>query len=428
MNTLPAKPDLERFVLGYALICGEQLHELRTFVDADDFVLDKHKKIWKRICELYDRGDAVDRITVFHELTKFNEAEAAGGLGYLIDLDTGIPQLDHVPRDYVERLRDASMRRRAMLWAEHLQLCAADETNSCQSVYDLGMSFAEKVIANEVKSAGPIGTHEMISRDGLQALLSPRAHGAIELPLAKLDSALAGFAGGQMIVLMAETSRGKSSLAYQIAAKAACDGCTPVIWSLEIGEREVFQSICQQCSGVWPGRLRMSPPDRDRLQMAAIQLNDYPVYIDCNSSSVAGFVAALRRVRTKFRLGMAIVDHIQLIRGERRTRAQEVSENSRALKLAAMELDIPILVLSQVDRASVKGDGEIGLHSAKESGDIENDADVIMWIKSEEEFSWEHDTLASIKIGKQRNGRAGLSIKVLFRPSHRAFMEVDDND
>jgi len=117
------------------------------------------------------------------------------------------------------------------------------------------------------------------------------------------------------------------------------------------------------------------------------------------------------------------VDYLQLIRGSRTNRAQEVSDNSRSLKMAAMDLGIPIVVLSQVDRSSVKGGGEISLHSGKESGDIENDADVVLWIQGGE-LSREQDTPISLHVGKQREGPAGFSIPMIFSPTSQTFQEV----
>ena len=216
----------------------------------------------------------------------------------------------------------------------------------------------------------------------------------------------------------------KKLIAYQVATSAAMQQAFPVIWSLEVSAREIFQCVSQQISGVWPAKHHLTFQERADLDMAGVILKDSPIYIDEHARNVTDFVARLRRVKQKSELGMAVVDHLQLIRGHSRYRVQEVSDNSRALKMAARDLDIPIIVLSQVDRGSVKGDGKIGLHSAKESGDIENDADVVMWLDSEEEFSWERDTLVSLHVGKNRNGKAGVKLPMLFRPTHRSFLEV----
>jgi replicative DNA helicase len=156
---------------------------------------------------------------------------------------------------------------------------------------------------------------------------------------------------------------------------------------------------------------------------AIARLNDNPIHFDPHSRSVSGFVSRLRHVRAEAGLGFAVVDYLQSIRGSGRNRAQEVSDNSLELKLAAMDLEFPILVLSQVDRAGVKGETKIGLHSAKESGDIENDCDVQLWIEGPEPTR-DQDTQGSVRLAKQREGPAGFSIPMVFRPQPQTFLEI----
>jgi replicative DNA helicase len=166
--------------------------------------------------------------------------------------------------------------------------------------------------------------------------------------------------------------------------------------------------------------------EREAQSLAVAQLDQSPIYFDSRSRKVVAFNSSVRQVRSKNRRAVGIVDYLQLIRGSGRNRAQEVSDNSRALKLTAMDLDMPLVVLSQVDRGSVKGDSaRIGLHSAKESGDCENDADVVAWIEAGE-LSRDHDTSVSFHVGKQREGPAGFSIPMIFRPQNQVFLEVSE--
>jgi replicative DNA helicase len=239
-----------------------------------------------------------------------------------------------------------------------------------------------------------------------------------------LDGPLNGIQDGQLIVLLGETSRGKTSWALQLAAAAAQQSLSPLIWGLEMSARSMFRRLVVQVSSTPLSKsAQMTFQDREAHRDAVAFLNDSPVWFDTRSRSVAAFVASLRRLRRQARLGLAVVDYLQLIRsGSHRNRADEVSDNSRALKLAAMDLEIPILVLSQVDRSSVKGDGEIGLHSAKNSGDIENDADVLLWIRAPE-FSRDSPTECKIHIGKQREGPVGFEIKLTFHPVTQRFEE-----
>jgi replicative DNA helicase len=239
-----------------------------------------------------------------------------------------------------------------------------------------------------------------------------------------LDAALCGFGPGQVIVLMAATSRGKTSAALQIALSAADAGKTPMIWTMEMSPQSMVQRMLTQMTGVWATKRQLSLGERNAQTEAISQMSDHPVYFDRTSRSVSSFIGSIRQTRTAIKF--AVVDYLQLIRGSGRNRAQEVSDNSRAIKLAAMDLQIPFLVLSQVDRASVKGEGKIGLHSGKETGDIENDADVVLWIDAAE-LSREQDTAVAMHIGKQREGPAGFSIPMVFRPTSQTFMEVQND-
>jgi replicative DNA helicase len=261
-------------------------------------------------------------------------------------------------------------------------------------------------------------------------LLGPRNWGSVPITVwPELHNALRGFAPGQIILLMAATSRGKTSMALQAATCAATHNQTPVIWTMEMSPSSIFKRMVGQLSGVKTSYRELSAEQRSSQRDALGILNDKPVYFDRHSRSVSSFVASVRHVRKQYGCGFGVVDYLQLIRGSSRygSRAQEVSENSRALKLAAMELEIPILVLSQVDRASVKGQGTIGLYSAKESGDIENDADVVLWIDAGE-LSRDQDTVVSLHVGKQREGPAGFGIPMVFRPGSQTFMELKRDD
>lgn len=424
MKTLPCCVDVERMVLGYCLLTPEYLDVARGAVDSDCFSLDSHRKIWRRVCDLFDSGRPVDRITVYQELMAFDEAESVGGLSYLVELDDGLPQVPQIG-GYVDRLREASLRRRMIAAAEHMQNRAADESENANEVLDNFAAAVTELSRSTNESRRPISTRDMIQSEGIDKLLGPRPYGTVPLSVwPQLNSDLHGLFPGQVVVLMAATSRGKTSMALQIATCAAMHQQTPIIWTMEMNPYSMFNRMVAQLSGV-KNTFRELPPEQRAYQRDAVgTLNDHPVYFDRHSRTVSGFIASIRQVRSQFGAGLAVVDYLQLIRSSNRgNRAQEVSENSRALKLAAMDLGIPFLVLSQVDRASVKGEGKIGIHSGKESGDIENDADVVLWIDAGE-LSRDQDTSVALYVGKQREGPAGFSIPMRFRPGCQVFQEL----
>jgi replicative DNA helicase len=414
---------VERDVLGCCITDQKDLDIARGSLDLDCFSLDIHKKIWRRICGLFDVGKSVDRLTVHEELAAFGEDEQVGGRSYLADLDNDLPVIPHI-EEYVDTLREASLRRRMMAVAQHLQNSAADETESAATVLDNFSKAVTDLSLSTSDSRRPISTREMIASEGVDALLGPRPFGTVPLsPWPELNEALHGLSGGQLIVLMAATSKGKTSMALQMATCAAAHGQTPIIWTMEMSTRSLFGRMVGQLSRV-KNTYRELPPEQRAYQRDAIgTLNDCPVYFDRHSRTVSSFVASIRQVRSQFGVGFAVVDYLQRIpSGSRLNRAQEVSENSRLLKQAAMDLDIPFLVLSQVDRASVKGEGKIGIHSGKETGDIENDADVLLWIDAPE-LDRNQDTAVLLHVGKQREGPAGFSIPMRFRPGTQVFLE-----
>jgi replicative DNA helicase len=422
MKSLPAFTDIERMVLGWSLMRPANLDAARGSIEGDEFSLESHRRIWNRMSGMYDTGRAVDRITLYHELTAHGEAESVGGLAYLVDLENGLPETPCLDA-YLNRLREASLRRRMIVQAQHLMDRAADETQSADEVLSAFAAVSIDLAKCTDQTRQPISTHDMIQAKGVDALLAPRRHAGIRLPWTKLDEALNGLNAGQMVVLMAATSRGKTSMALQVATSAAVRGHTPVIWTMEMSPESLFRRMVTQLGGAHVGKHTLTFEDREAQREAIARLDDKPIYFDRFSRNVGSFTASLRRIRSQRGVGLAIVDYLQLIRGTGRNRAQEVSDNSRALKLAAMDLQIPFLVLSQVDRSSVKGDGKIGLHSAKESGDVENDADVVLWIEAGE-LARDHETPVSIHIGKQREGPAGFSIPMVFSPTAQMFMEM----
>ena len=424
MTTLPTCIDIEKLVLGYCLMEQAYLDTARPSVQADDFCLDAHRRIWHHICTLFDAGRPVDRVTVFQELMAHGDDKAVGGLSYIVSLDDGLPCVPRID-DYLKRLRGSSTRRRIIATAEALQKRAADEAEELGSVLDAFTRAAGDFSRASDPSRDPISTADLIRDVGIDRLLGPRHRGGVQISTwPDLNRALSGLAAGQVVLLMGATSRGKTSFALQIATCAASHDHTPVIWTMEMSPSALFARMVAQLSGV-RASFHLIDGERAAQRDAVGTLNDKPIYFDAHSRTVSGFIASVRQVRAKFgSVGLGIVDYLQLIRTSNRgSRAAEVSENSRNLKIAAMDLGIPIVVLSQVDRASVKGEGKIGLHSAKESGDVENDADVVLWIEAGE-LSRDQDTCVALHIGKQREGPAGFSIPMIFRPSVQTFNEV----
>ncbi len=422
---IPSHPDLERLLLGGAITYAGQMDVLRGTIGPEDFTSESHRTVWHQVCELYDSGQQIDRITLIHALKAKGQLVSSGPLSieWVARLDDGIPELPHL-ESYVERVREATTRRRMIDLATQLAEAAGDPGQSADELLSRFSNAAATLACASDPKRQPFSTRDMLEREGADSFTKPRSATGLQLPWHRLNEALCGLNPGQMVVLMAETSRGKTSLALQIAARAAASGYPPVIWTMEMPPRALFQRMITQIGGAPATSRQTTFEQREAQRIAIAQLNDCPVYFDSHSRTIGSFAASLRQVRAKAELGLGVVDYLQRIPSTgTKNRAQEVSGYSRALKDTAMELGIPLLVLSQVDRGSLKNGGEISLHSAKESGDVENDADVVLWIKAGE-LSREHPTTVSLHVGKQREGPAGFSIPMVFSPLSQAFQEV----
>ena len=430
LNGLPCNVDCERFVLGSIMLDGSHYVPAAGALQTDDFALESHRRIWRRMTELHSRGDSIDYATLHNSLMAHGEAESVGGLNYLVSLTDGVPTVPNLS-DYTRIVKDKALLRQVIFAAQAVQNRAMLGEDSASEVLESFRAESSRLIEGAAAvGARPVSTAEMIEQYGVDAMLSPRPHGAVRLPWARLDASLSGLAGGQVVVVLGETSRGKTSFALQASTAIAAQGKSVLIWTMEMSPRSMFRRMVNQLSGVPVSRpAQMSFSEREAHRMAVGHLTDNPVYFDSHSRSVAQFCASMRRVvQSAGRpLGLVVVDYLQLIPANAgASMAQQVSANSRETKLAAVDFDVPALVLSQVDRVSVKGkDAKIGLHSGKESGGIENDADVQLAIQAPQ-FVRGQETACEIEVQKQREGACGFSIQMVFRPTSQTFMEVQD--
>ncbi len=233
-----------------------------------------------------------------------------------------------------------------------------------------------------------------------------------------------------MIVVAAYTSRGKSSLACQIATHVTKQDAGVFYWTTEMPPEALFKRMVDQMSGADGMRHRagqLTFEEIDKARGAVSWLYEHPVWFDRTSRTVPSCLAALRHVRQKHKIGLVVVDHLQHVTGtlgRGSNRAVEVSQISRSLKMAALDFDLPFLVVSQVSRPKEEG-SNLTIHMIKESGDVENDADVVMLLNSPKQAGTAPVSVA-LNIAKQREGPAGFDIPLLFRPSTQAFEALED--
>jgi replicative DNA helicase len=417
---LPANVDAERLVLGSIMLDDKLFIQAAGMLDAGDFSLEKHRRIFSRMGELQDRGESIDRVTLANELMKFNELESVGGLSYLVSLDDGLPHIVNID-SYIRIVKDKSTLRRI--------IAAAQQTmNRCL----LGEEEAAEILAGAEETLLKIGEgnsrQSLISprqilqeyEGGINAFLDPskRIQG-VSTGYYKLDEMTGGLHPGELFILAARPSMGKTALALNIAHHVATKGEQSVaIFSLEMSKESLLTRMLCAGARVDSGRFRtgyLSADERRKLQAGLNELVQAPIFIDDSAGiHIMDIHAKLRRLQAERKLGLVVVDYLQLMSSRTRAenRNQEVSMMSRGLKLLAKDLGVPMLVLSQLSRApeTRQGDHRPQLSDLRESGSIEQDADLVAFIFREEVYKRDREDLrgvAELLLAKQRNGPVG---------------------
>lgn len=438
---LPASIDAERCVLGAVLIDGELYVQVAAGLTADDFSLEKHRRIFLRMGELHARGERIDRLTVAEELMKHGQLESCDGVGYLVSLDEGLPQIHNLD-SYVRIVKNKSLLRRVIYASQGLiNRCLAGDEEP-QAI----LANAEEVLLKLGESATQAGfaTPEDIIegfQGGLNSFLDPgRRINGLSTGFKRLDEMTGGLHPGELIILAGRPAMGKTALALNIAQHAAVKlKKTVAIFSLEMSKESLLTRLLCAGARVDSHRFRLGYLDaeeRRRLQAAAAELVEAPLYLDDTSgSNLIDMHAKLRRLKSERQVDLVVVDYLQLMSGRGRfdSRVQEISSLSRGLKLLAKELGVPMLVLSQLSRApeTRPGDHRPQLSDLRESGSIEQDADVVAFIFREEVYKPDRDDLrgqAELLLSKQRNGPTGKINLVFLHHLTKFENKVSDLD
>jgi replicative DNA helicase len=423
---LPSNVDAERLVLGSILLNDSLYIQAAGDLQADDFSLEKHRRIFSRMGELHERGERIDRVTVANELMRLNELESCDGLSYLVSLDDGLPQILNLDA-YIRIVKDKAVLRRIIFASQHLMnRCLIGEEEP-----DEILSGAEETLLklgeSRVKS-GLLSPRQVIDdyQGGLNAFLDPskRIKG-VSTGFSRFDEKTSGLHAGDLFILAARPSMGKTALALNIAHHVATKAKrTVAVFSLEMSKESLLTRMLCATARVDSQRFRagyLNADERKRLQAAASSLVEAPLFIDDTAGiHLMDIHAKLRRLKAEHGLGLVVVDYLQLMSGRGRfeNRNQEISTISRGMKLLAKDLNVPMLVLSQLNRApeTRQGDHRPQLSDLRESGSIEQDADLVAFIFREEVYRPNDESLkgqAELILAKQRNGPVG-KIELVF--------------
>ena len=415
----PADPALESLVLGAIIRDGAPQYEIvSAIISVGDFHLEKNRRVYSRICDLAGRGDPIDRVTVVNELVKNEQLESIGGLVSLVSLDEGLPEVTAIA-NYCHRLRDLSQRRYLMGQAQALMTRATDER---EQVTDIIASLTESIgLVQTGQKDGDLGRRpeQIITeyRGGVGAFMdaSLRVKG-LTMGFRRLDEVTSGMHAGQLIVIGARPGAGKSSFLLNVAEHLTLGRKkSVVIFSMEMASAAILTRLMLSVARVDGGRFRsgyLTREERRKLQDAVAIINDAELTIfDQFGITVPEIARHARKLKKEGRCDLLGIDYLQLLgsRSKSERRDLEVSAQTRELKILSGELDAPVIALSQLSRSNEKrpGDKVPILSDLRESGAIESDADVVMFIHRPELYSKDKAELkgqAHIIIAKNREG------------------------
>jgi replicative DNA helicase len=427
---LPANIDAEKTILGAILLDNAAHSEAAERLEPDDFSLDSHKRIFLRMSELMNEQRAVDIVTLSNELARAKEIESIGGVAYLASLTEGLP-MRPVIEDYIRIVKDKSLLRKLMLICSAAIARAADQSETALEVLDAAESqlleVSEKGIVRGLEALDQIVQKSFGSIDNLYK--QSREVTGLATEFTELDRMTSGLQKGELVIIAARPSMGKTAFAINIAENAAIKSKAVVaVFSLEMSKESLLRRMLASQAWVDQRKLQtgfLGREDQQKLQKALEELVESRLFIDDSAGiSLAEMRAKSRRLKqTVGGLDLIVVDYLQLMSatlpsagGKRyENRTQEVSAISRGLKALAKELDVPVIALSQLSRASERrgDDKRPMLSDLRESGSIEQDADVVAFIHREayynrdEEQSESDRAKSEIILAKQRNGPTG---------------------
>jgi replicative DNA helicase len=434
---LPSNLEAERSILGAILLDNHALNAAIEKIRSEDFFLSQHRQIFERMIQLGEKQQAIDVVTLMEDLSRRGELEAAGGIAYLSQLADGLPRVTNVEH-YARIVKEKAVLRSLIFSASAIQEQALAAGDDADVILDRAESVIFQLAEDRVK-VGLIGVKELV-RDNYERLEKIFSEGrritGLTTGYPGLDNETAGLQPSELIILAARPSMGKTALALNISENVALRLREPVaVFSLEMSKESLLLRLLASEARVDAHKFRTGHMGRDdwgKVTGALTNLADAPLWIDDSASSTVMEIGAkARRLKRDRGLSLLVVDYLQLVvpthTGRGSNRQEEVSSISRGLKGLAKELKVPVLVLSQLTRAPERDDRKPQLSDLRESGAIEQDADVVLFINRpnfyKTDLPEEDRAKAELIIAKQRNGPTG-SMNFVFLARHTRFEEA----
>jgi replicative DNA helicase len=425
-RTLPHNLEAEKSVLGAVLIHNDAFNNAAELIDSRDFFRDAHRRIFDKMVALSERGDAIDLVTLKEELQRAGELDEVGGPAYIASLADGVPRSANVEH-YARIVKEKATLRSLIHSANRIIAEAYQAEEDADQILD-GAEKEIFAIAEGRISAGFTPLRDLVQSSfaTIEKLQEQRnAITGVPSGFQDLDEMTAGFQPSDMIILAARPAMGKTSFVLNVAQNASKKGKTVGVFSLEMSKEQLFLRLLTSEAMIDAHKFRtgyLTEKDYGKLSHALGTLAELPIYIDDTPGiGLMEMRAKCRRLAAAHTLDMVIIDYIQLMQGRGRfeSRQQELTSISRSVKILAKELNIPIVALSQLSRApESRTDHRPQLSDLRESGALEQDADLVMFIYraevyDKEETKPEEAGTAEIIIGKHRNGPIG-SVRLTF--------------
>jgi len=434
-RTLPHNLEAEKCVLGAILIDNPSFNQAAEVIGSDDFFRDAHRRIFEKMIGLSERSQPIDPVTLKDELTRSGELDEVGGPAYVASLTDGVPRSANV-EFYAKIVKEKSTLRKLIQSANDVLVRAYDAEEDADNLLDEAERSIFQIAENRMRS-GFVSLAELVD-GGWKQLEKLQEHTGnvtgVPTGFVDLDEMTSGFQKSDLVIVAARPSMGKTSLVLNMALHCGIEaGRTAGVFSLEMSKEQLFMRMLTSEARVDAHKFRggfLGEQDYARLVSAFARLHDAKVFIDDSPSiGILEMRAKARRLKMEHGLDMLVIDYLQLMQGRGKfdNRQQELASISRSLKILAKELEIPIIALSQLSRAPEgRSDHRPQLSDLRESGALEQDADVVMFIYREEMYPVEGQVppeaegVAELIIGKQRNGPTG-TVRLAFLKQYTRF-------
>ena len=435
MRIPPHSVEAEQSVLGSILLDKEAMISVSETLVPEDFYKEAHKVIYESMLKLYNSQSEIDLITLTDELRDQGYLDDIGGIAYITSLSTVVPTTSNI-KYYVNIVKEKSISRQLISAANDIINLGYDGSAKVEYV----LENAEKKIFDIMQSKNqkgytPIKDVLVESFTKLEELYNRKQHiTGVPTGFAELDYKTAGLHGSELILVAARPAMGKTAFALNLATNAALRGNAPVaIFSLEMSKDQLVNRILCSEAMVDSNKVRTGKLDEDdwvKLAGAIGPLSEAEMYIDDTPGiSVMEIRTKCRKLKMEKNIGLVVIDYLQLVQGNKRTasREQEISEISRSLKILAKEINVPVIALSQLSRAvEQRPDHRPMLSDLRESGAIEQDADIVMFLYRDDYYNKESEKkdIAEVIIAKQRGGQTG-TVELLWMGNYTKFVNLE---